>query len=177
MTRASDAPGSTASDQPFGQVLTRNIGVQNALRARSERTKGLQERIADRITRFAGSMLFIYLHALFFGAWIALNVGLVPGPRFDPSLVVLAMIASVEAIFLSGFILISQNRMQADADRRDELALQMSLLSEHEITQIAELLDAIAEHLGVDRGRGAAMEETKQDVDPAAVVEAIEQAK
>jgi uncharacterized membrane protein len=148
------------------------------LRQRAERKKGLQDRVADAITHFVGSMRFVYLHALLFGGWIVLNLGGIPGVQpFDSTLVVLAMIASVEAIFLGGFILISQNRMQDEADRRAELALQMGLLAEHEITRIAELVDAMAEHLGVNRGRGPEMEETKQDVNPARVAEAIERAE
>ena len=80
-------------------------------------------------------MRFVYLHLALFGGWIIVNLGLIPGLRpFDPSFVVLAMVASVEAIFLSTFVLISQNRMAAAADRRADLDLQVSLLAEHEIT-------------------------------------------
>jgi len=160
--------------------VTSSTGTSGLKRrcASNQRKKGLEERIADAITGFVGSMRFIYLHALLFGGWIVLNLGLIPGVRpFDSTLVVLAMIASVEAIFLGGFILISQNRMQAEADQRAELSLQMGLLAEHEITRMAELLDAMAEQMRVQRGRGVEMEEVKQDVDPAKVAEAIEQAE
>lgn len=65
------------------------------------------------------------------GLWIIANLGIVPGlPQFDPSFVVLAMAASVEAIFLSTFILISQNRMTAASEKRAELDLQINLLTE-----------------------------------------------
>jgi uncharacterized membrane protein len=83
------------------------------------------------------------------------------------------MAASVEAIFLSTFVLISQNRMQAQDEKRAELDLQINLLAEHEITQAVQLLDAIAERLGVERGPDQQVEEAKQDVDPGAVYEAI----
>ena len=172
------AEQTTAQDgggKSFGHVLQRNIRTLVEVRRRSEKSKGLQEKIADAITRFAGSMLFVYIHALIFGSWIAINVGWIPGlPRFDPSFVVLAMFASVEAIFLSTFVLISQNRMTIQADKRAELDLQISLLAEHEVTQIVELLDAIAERLGVEHGKDPSLEESKQDVNPAAVLEAIE---
>ena len=79
-------------------------------------------------------MRFVYLHIVLFGFWIIVNLSLVPGmPEFDPSLVILAMVASVEAIFLSTFILITQNRMSAAAEKRAELDLQISLLAEHEV--------------------------------------------
>jgi uncharacterized membrane protein len=166
------------AEASFGTVLKRNISTQAALREQVDRKKGVEERVADAITRFVGSMRFIYVHAGLFGTWIVWNLGFIPGLQpFDASLVVLAMIASVEAIFLGGFILISQNRMQAEADKRAELSLQMGLLAEHEITQIAALLDALAQHLGVQQGRPDDIEEAKQDVDPTAVAAAIERAE
>jgi uncharacterized membrane protein len=78
---------------------------------------------------------FICVHAVIFGGWIVVNLGWTPLPPFDPSFVVLAMVASVEAIFLSTFVLIMQNRLAALADERAELDLQISLLAEHEITR------------------------------------------
>ena len=98
-------------------VLERNIRALQLRRQRQEKEASLEERVAEAITRFTGSMRFVYLHLVLFGAWILANRGFVPGiPAWDPSFVVLAMIASVEAIFLSTFVLISQNR--ADAKRQ-----------------------------------------------------------
>jgi len=100
----------------------------------------LEERVAGAITRFSGTMRFVYVHIVVYGFWILANLGVVPGvPKFDPSFVILAMAASVEAIFLSTFILITQNRMSAAADKRAELDLQISLLAEHEVTKLAAL--------------------------------------
>jgi uncharacterized membrane protein len=82
------------------------------------------------------------------------------------------MMASVEAIFLSTFILISQNRMAAASDRRAELDLQVSLLSEHEITRLVEMVAAIADRLEVDRPGD--VEELKRNVAPEAVLDALE---
>jgi uncharacterized membrane protein len=160
---------------PFGRVLERNISTLIELRERTQQQAGGQERLADAITTFAGSMTFVYLHALLFGAWIVVNLGWTPIPAFDPSMVTLAMIASVEAIFLSTFVLISQNRMMAESDRRAELDLQISLLAEHEVTKIVTLVDAIAARLNVERDQDPDLEQAKRDVDPAQVMEAIEQ--
>ena len=92
-------------------------------------------------------MGFVYLHLSVFGVWILINLGLVPGlGLFDPSFVILAMVASVEAIFLSTFVLISQNRMAASDAKRAELDLQISLLAEHEITKLVALVSAIRQH-------------------------------
>src|SRR3712207_4965019 len=97
-SRASNpAPAQPRADSGgFGQVLARNISTLVELRKRSDRRKGTQDRIADTITGFTGSMTFVYIHALLFGAWIVWNLGLLPLPPFDPTFVVLAMAASVE---------------------------------------------------------------------------------
>ncbi len=140
--------------------------------------RGIEDRLADAITRFTGSMTFVYLHLVLFGAWIAANLGLVPGvPRFDPTFVVLAMAASVEAIFISTFVLISQNRMAALADRRADLDLQISLLAEHEVSRVIALVTSIAERLGMEEARDPELEELAQDVEPARVMDRISQEK
>jgi uncharacterized membrane protein len=85
------------------------------------------------------------------------------------------MVASVEAIFLSTFILITQNRMAAAADRRAELDLQVSLLAEAEITKLVELVSMIAERMNVSTSEQHEIEEMKQRVAPEAVLDAIEE--
>ena len=168
-------PEGQAPGGQFSRVLARNMDGLLATRREDERRRTTQERISDSITRFTGSLRFVYIHALLFGTWIVWNLGWIPGVApFDPSFVVLAMTASVEAIFLSTFVLISQNRMQALADKRAELDLQVSLLAEHEVTQIMTLLDTVARHLGIEVPADSDIEEVKQDVDPRAVLHAIE---
>lgn len=159
----------------LARALERNIEALVRRRAEEERDARLEARLADGITRFAGSMRFVYLHLVIFGAWIAINAGLVPGvPKWDPSLVILAMAASVEAIFLSTFVLISQNRMQAADEKRADLDLQISLLNEHETTRLLQLVAAIAERLEVDTGADDELGELKTDVPPEAVLDRIE---
>jgi uncharacterized membrane protein len=156
-------------------VLERNIRSLQFRRQREEASAGWQERTADAITRFTGSMTFVFLHLAAFGFWIIANLGWVPGvPAWDPSFVVLAMIASVEAIFLSTFVLISQNRMAAAADKRADLDLQISLLAEHEVTRLIALVSALAEHVGVKSEIDEEVGELKQDVAPEAVLDQIE---
>lgn len=157
----------------LSSTLRRNIHALEARRAHEDRSALLQDRIADRITSFAGSMTFVYVHAATFGVWILANtVGLPALPRFDPSLVVLAMAASVEAIFLSTFVLISQNRIAAAAEKRSELDLQISLLAEHEITKIVQIASQIARRLGIDVDEEVA--ELERTVAPEAVLDEIE---
>ena len=114
---------------PLARVVERNIEALRARRLADERARSRQEKVADRVSRFTGSMTFVYIHLVLFGAWIAWNVGWLPLRPFDPQFTVLAMAASVEAIFLSTFVLITQNRMQQLADSRADLDLQVSLLS------------------------------------------------
>lgn len=121
-------------------------------------------------------MSFVYLHLVIFGFWIVANLGWVPLVRaWDPSFVVLAMIASVEAIFLSTFVLISQNRMTAAADKRADLDLQINLLTEHEVTKLVSMVSELSKHFGLTHVTGAEVEELKRNVAPEAVLDAIEE--
>ena len=157
-------------------ALRRNIDALRRRREDEEASASFEERLAERITSFGGSMRFVYAHAAIYGFWILANLGVLPGIRpWDPTFVVLAMIASVEAIFLSTFILITQNRMAAAADRRAELDVQVSLLAEQEITKLVELVSEIADRMGVDHATGADVQEMKREVAPEAVLDAIEE--
>ncbi|WBH17477.1 DUF1003 domain-containing protein [Sphingomonas radiodurans] len=158
-------------------VLDRNITRMQERRAADERDATLSERVSDAITRFAGSMTFVIIHAVAYGTWIAINVGIVPGIEpFDPSFVMLAMEASVEAIFLSTFVLISQNRMMGAAARQSDLDLQINLLAEHELTHLVSIVDAMARKMGVDIVDEAHLSEIKQDVSPEAVLDGLDAA-
>jgi len=85
------------------------------IRKEAERAESVQNQIADSITTFAGSMMFVYIHLLWFAIWIVINKAMSKG--FDPfPFGLLTMIVSLEAIFLSTFVMISQNR--ADSKRQ-----------------------------------------------------------
>jgi uncharacterized membrane protein len=156
-------------------TLKRNIRIMDVRREREEASAGLSERVAAAITRFTGSMTFVVIHLLVYGAWIIVNLGWVPGiSPFDPTFVILASEASVEAIFLSTFVLISQNRMAAQADRRADLDLHINLLAEHELTKVAVLVSAIAAHLGIETEADDELPEVHQDVEPTHVLDELE---
>lgn len=156
-------------------VLERNIQALLSRRRHEDREKSVQDRVADAITRFSGSMLFVYLHLALFGAWITINLGWTPLPTFDRTFVVLAMFASVEAIFLSTFVLITQNRMAVQADRRADLDLQISLLAEHEVTRLITLVSAIAARMEIEEAANPELSELKQDVHPETVMDKIQE--
>ncbi|HEX8391938.1 MAG TPA: DUF1003 domain-containing protein [Longimicrobium sp.] len=185
MAEYREQPGPHDSDTPtypphgrrtMARVVERNVRALLERRAKEERAKTRSERIADGVTRFAGSMTFVYLHLAIFGTWILWNTGWIPGlPRFDPSYVVLAMVASVEAIFISTFVLISQNRMAELADKRADLDLQVSLLAEHEITRTLALVAAMAHRMGIEDAGDPELDELSRDVHPNRVLDSIEQ--
>jgi uncharacterized membrane protein len=181
-TKPYDAgPGSALARPPrrdLATVLERNIRGLQERSQRQQESAPREERLADAITAFTGSMLFVYIHILVFGFWVIANLEIVPGiPAWDPTFVVLAMIASVEAIFLSTFVLISQNRMAREASRRADLDLQISLLAEHEVTKLVSMLAAVAAKLDVETRVEGEIDELKRDVAPEAVLDEIEEAE
>ncbi|MBN9982471.1 DUF1003 domain-containing protein [Rhizobium laguerreae] len=165
----------TAPPEGLTPALARNIEAIMQRRRENKRAASGQERAAAAISRFAGSMLFVYLHLGLYGGWIIANLEWIPGIRpWDPSLVILAMEASVEAIFLSTFVLINQNRMAAEDDIRADLDLQVSLLNEHETTRLISMVEAIARKLDVATEADGEVDELKKDVAPEAVLDRIE---
>jgi len=157
-------------------TLRRNIAALREDREEAERTRTLGERIADRVTAFAGSMYSVLFHFLLYGGWLLYNSGVLPVEPFDPyPFVMLAMTASVEAIFLTTFVLISQNRNALIEERREDLGLHVSLLTEHEITRLAQLVDLMANRLGVDEREKPELSEIKKEVAPVAVLKSIDE--
>jgi uncharacterized membrane protein len=108
--------------------------------------RSVLQRLTDAITRLAGSGVFIAGHAVWFLLWILLNRG---GHGFDPyPFSLLNMIVSLEAIFLTGIVLMTQNHMTHQADRRAHLDLQVNLLAEQELTTILQMLYALCRKEG-----------------------------
>jgi uncharacterized membrane protein len=115
-----------------------------------ERT--LSERIAERIATFTGSILFVWLHVVWFALWIAFNIPWLGFQPIDPfPFTLLTMIVSLEAIFLSAFILMSENRQGRLADRRARVNLQVDMIAEREITKLMKLVADIHTHLKIQQ--------------------------
>ena len=157
-------------------VIERNLQTFAELRERAQKRRNPQERIADAITDVSGRMAFVWFHVIWFGVWMAVNTGHVPGIKpFDPfPYGLLTMVVSLEAIFLSTFVLISQNRISAEADRRADLDLQIGLLTEREMTLALRMLDAIQEKLGIENDSNSELQEMESDVRPEAVLNEID---
>ena len=132
----------------LSKVIERNIRTILHLRTQAARERGLSGRIADAITTFSGRMIFAYVHIVWFGIWILVNTGRFGIRPFDPfPYGLLTMVVSLEAIFLSTFVLISQNRMGEETEQRADLDLHIGLLTEHELTRVLQMLDAIQDKL------------------------------
>jgi uncharacterized membrane protein len=158
----------------LARVIARNIEKIERLRVQDHENRTLQERVADAITDFSGRMRFVYFHLAWFAAWIVANTGAFGLKPFDPfPYSLLTMVVSLEAIFLSAFVLITQNRMSLEAERRADLHLHVDLLAEHEITRILRMLDAVHEKLGIADDSGEELPELEAETRPEDVLAAI----
>ena len=125
-----------------------------ALNANEEikKFKSVEDKAADKITNFAGTMSFVYIHSVWFGLWVLINLGLLGASlKFDGfPFGLLTLIVSLEAIFLSTFVMISQNRQADAAEKRSELDYQTDVKAEKEIDIIMKTLQRVAEKQGVE---------------------------
>ncbi len=112
---------------------------------------GASDHVASKVTAFSGSMLYVWLHVAWFSIWILINVASLIFEPFDPfPFGLLTMIVSLEAIFLSTFVLISQNRQAIQADRRAKVDLQVNMITEREVTKVMDMISRIHKHLGIE---------------------------
>jgi len=162
-------------DNPaLSKVIERNIRTIIHLRTKAARERGLQSRIADAITSFSGRMIFAYVHVIWFGLWILLNTGRFGVRVFDPfPYGLLTMVVSLEAIFLSTFVLISQNRLSEETERRADLDLHIGLLTEHELTRVLQMLDAIQDKLGIVDHENSELADLEMETKPEDVLAEI----
>ena len=123
----------------------RNVAAILALEQKERESRSLAERFSDRLTNEAGRIGFIAAHGIWFGGWMLFNSSIISTtPKFDPfPCALLTLIVSLEAIFLSLFILMSQNRATRQADARSHLDLQINLLAEQEATKMLTMLQSL----------------------------------
>jgi uncharacterized membrane protein len=153
-TDTKETRNSAEATDSLSSLTHKNVEIIAALENAANAQRSRTDRIADVISSFVGSMMFVYLHVLWFGFWIVM--GTVPWLpktwRFDPfPFTFLTFVVSLEAIFLSTFILISQNHEERVAKRRNHLDLQINLLSEQENSQMLKMLESIQAHLHISK--------------------------
>jgi uncharacterized membrane protein len=134
------------------EIARRNVRTVRELEALAVADPSFADKAASFVARFCGSIYFVLAHAVLFGSWIAYNS--IPGlPHFDPfPYTLLTMFGSLEAIFLTSFILIAQNYTMRVSERRSQLELQVNLLAEQEATKTLQLLEDIARTVGASKG-------------------------
>ncbi|HKP15098.1 MAG TPA: DUF1003 domain-containing protein [Gemmatimonadaceae bacterium] len=120
-----------------------------AIKAQHAKHRSVLERFVDRLNQYASSTPFLVAHALWFLVWIFWNTGLLGLKPFDPfPFGLLTMVVSLEAIFLSIFVLMAQQRESAIAELREELGLQVSLRVEQEVTKTLQLVAGLYTRMG-----------------------------
>jgi uncharacterized membrane protein len=168
-------PNALPNNPAVADIIEQNIQTMLHVRGVEDSRKSAQDRLADALTRFSGSMWFVYIHVLWFAGWIADNNGWIGGRIFDPfPYGLLTLIVSLEAIFLATFVLISQNRAAALADMRSDLDLQIDLLSEYEVTQLLRIVTAIGKKLDVPGCEGAELDQLEKPVAVGEVIKEIQ---
>lgn len=125
--------------------------VIHSVEARLNERRTFGEKMADALVRWFGNFRFALLNLFFFASWIGINLGYIPGIQiFDPPpFIMLINVVSLEAIFLSIFVLISQNRESRISDLREEFDLQVNMVAEQEVTKIIHLVAYIIKHLNI----------------------------
>lgn len=172
------AAGTANGHRPAGptvdQLTAQNVEKVTRLEQAARQQRTPTDRLAEKIARFCGSMTFVWVHVAWFGGWILLNS--IPGIRhLDPfPFTFLTLIVSLEAIFLSTFILISQNLDSSISERRSHLDLQLNMLSEQENTKMIVMLHAIAAKVGADLSEDPHLEALSEETQPERLIEQIE---
>jgi len=154
-------------DPELAAVLEKNIRTIMRIRQHSHQNLDVEQKISEKITGFTGHLRFLYIHIFLIGVYVLFNLGIFGIKAFDPyPFGLLVGILTVEVLFLSTFILISQNRQQKEADQRADLDLQMSLLNQYELTRALRMLDAIQDKLGIPNDDDIELRELEEDVSP-----------
>jgi uncharacterized membrane protein len=143
--------------------------------AEEELSRPTADRVATAIWRFAGTMKFVYFHMAVFGVWALLDLGWIPGLRSpDPQFTILGTTAAVEAIFLAVFVLMAQVQMASQADKRNHLDVQVSLLAERETTHILRLVALMSERMGIEEAKDPEIQELLRELKPRDLLDRIE---
>jgi uncharacterized membrane protein len=139
------------SDQAAKNPTQFNIAAIAKLEEEALNRRTRTERDSDAIVKFIGSVKFLVLHGILVSVWVILNLNLLPVKPFDPfPFGILALIVASESVFLTIWVLISQNRMARQAERRSHLDLQVGMLAEQELTTMLQMLQKLCQHAGVD---------------------------
>lgn len=162
----------------LSRILDRNITTLLEVRRQMDKHRSFQARFADAVASACGNPLFAYANLVWFVVWILWNTGQLGLVPFDPfPFGFLTMVVSLEAIFLSTFVLISQNHLGELSEQRADLDLQINLLAEYEITKILRIVDAMADHMGLREGDEPELQELEREIIPEELLREMEACK
>jgi uncharacterized membrane protein len=140
------------TDTPPAHPTQLNIDAIARLEHEALHRRSIAEKVSDAVAKFIGSVPFLMLQVLLVLTWSAINLKVIPGVKpFDPfPFGILALVISSESVLLTIFVLISQNRMARQADRRSHLDLQVGMLAEQELTAMLQMQHKICQRLGIE---------------------------
>ncbi len=154
----------------------RLYGVIKSFEAKALRKRNFAVKIADHLTSFFGSMEFFIVNLIIFVAWILINTGQIKGMTpFDPyPFILLVTFVSLEAIILSTIVLMSQSRSGLINSLREEIHLQVNLISEREITKVLQILTKLAEKQGINLEQDEELAEMLKNIDESYIERKLE---
>jgi uncharacterized membrane protein len=175
--RQSPASSDSAVAGTVEELTQANVERVSALEAAEREKASVGDRVASAVTTFCGSLTFVWINLAAMAGWVVLNVALPPSRRVDPfPFALLTLFLSVEAIVLSIFILITQNRDARVTEKRSHLDLQLNLLSEQENTRMLLLLERIGQAVGAELPDDGEEKVLSQATEPEALSEQIDKA-
>lgn len=157
-------------------LRSRRRRAVHAYRAKADAKRSASDRFADWMTARFGTITFLLVNNLFFGTWILLNTGRIPGVSvFDPyPFPMLTTMVSLEAIFLAIVVLISQNRASKIAEIREEEDLQINMIAEEEITKVIELLGLLLRKHNIDINKDESIARMLKPTNSSQIEDALE---
>jgi uncharacterized membrane protein len=154
---------------------SRNIRLMAELERDALASRTFGQRVGDLVSTQAGRFWFVVFHIIFFTVWIGLNVE--GASHLDPyPFPFLTLVVSLESIFLSLFILMSQNRASRLSDRRAHFDLQVNLLAEAEMTKVLNLLQAVCAKLDLPEAKDPELAELARETSPTELIDELKQA-
>lgn len=149
----------------------------HSFKSKADARRSISDKIADSINHSVGTIAFLILNLVWFISWTVINLGLVPAiPAFDPyPFGLLTTIVSLEAIILSIFVLIAQNRASKIDEMRDEIDLQVNMIAEQEVTKILHVISLIAKKQGIDLSKDNTLQKMVKPTNTAKIEQKLEE--
>jgi uncharacterized membrane protein len=174
---ATARPSAYHEPKSVNELTDQNVRTIVDLERAAKASAGMCTSVATRIAAFCGTISFVWIHVLWFGGWVFVNSSPLFAHHPDPfPFTFLTLVVSLEAIFLSSFILISQNQETRITERRSQLDLQINLLTEQENTKMLRMLQSIALKVGAQLEADPDLAVLEQATRPERLLEQIERA-